>query len=258
MAKRSRSVRFRRPAGTYRIHERKEPDPRRELQRLILYLPAGVLDIAETQAIRKGFDTVQGFCETLLRDAIESEHDRERVEEVETKHGALEGLRAIAEDPEYLAELSASTARRPPDTHRQAIAQGDWELVREEPNPAPTPAALIVLRHATSGVDDPTAFLPTLRRSESLSADAAQELLRALAELEAESREATRIDRRLAYALHRLAFEGQILLTDSWQNATVDELTVNVLRIVQESVDRILSGEDIRYYARNPPGGLDP
>ena len=257
MAKRSRSIRFKRPPGTYRIHERKEPDPRQELQRIILYLPAGVLDIAEMQAIRKGFDTVQGYCETLLRNAIESEHDRERIEQAETKRGALEDLDAIAKDPEYLAELSASTARRPLEIRPPAGEQGAWELVRPEPNAAPTASALIVMRHASSGVDDPTAFLPILRRSEPLSGEIAQELLRALAELEAESRDATRIDRRLAYALHRLAFEGQILLTDSWQNATVDESTVDILRIVQESVDRILSGEDIRYYARNPPGGLE-
>lgn len=258
VAKRSRSIRFKRPPGTYRIHERKLPDPRQELQRIILYLSAGVLDQAELQAIRKGFDTVQGYCETLLRNAIEAECDREREERAETKRGALEDLNAIAEDPEYLAELSASAARRPLENRPTAIEQGDWELLRPESQSRPSDSALIVLRHAASGLDDPTAFLPTLRRSEPLSSDSAQELLRALTELEVETREAARIDRKLAYALHRLAFEGQILLTDSWQNAAVDESTVDILRIVQESVDRILSGEDIRYYARNPSGGIDP
>jgi hypothetical protein len=85
-----------------------------------------------------------------------------------------------------------------------------------------------------------------------VSSAASQELLQALRDLEVEHRSATTIDRRLAYALHRLAFEGQVQLTDAWSTEPVDEPTVDVLRIVQESVDRVLSGEDIRYFAPEP------
>ena len=42
-------------------------------------------------------------------------------------------------------------------------------------------------------------------------------------------------------------FEGQILHTDAWPGA-FDAWTVDTLRAVQEAVDRILSGQDIRYY----------
>ena len=96
----------------------------------------------------------------------------------------------------------------------------------------------------------PGGFLATIRRGESVPEAAAGELLQALNALEVEYREARSIDRRVAYALHRLAFEGQVLHTDAWPGA-LDESTVNLLRIVQEAVDRVLSGEDIRYY---PPG----
>ena len=60
------------------------------------------------------------------------------------------------------------------------------------------------------------------------------------------------LDRRLAFALHRLAFESQILHTDAWPGA-FDAWTVDTLRAVQEAVERILSGQDIRYYPRLDP-----
>jgi hypothetical protein len=77
--------------------------------------------------------------------------------------------------------------------------------------------------------------------------DIANELLQALNALEIEYRDAKNLDRRVAYALHRLAFEGQVLHTEAWPGS-LDQETVNLLRSVQEAVDRILSGEDIRYY----------
>lgn len=107
-------------------------------------------------------------------------------------------------------------------------------------------AARIVLRHAAPGRDDPDALLATLRRAESLPPSLLRELVDALHVLEEELRGAPTIGRRLAFALHRLAFESQILVSEGW-TAPPDELTWNGLRLVQESVDRVLSGEDIRY-----------
>ncbi len=119
--------------------------------------------------------------------------------------------------------------------------------------PAQTPtvfsaSAEIVLRHAGRVDSEGATFLNSLRRGETLDLAAVAELARALRELEAEHGDATAVDRRLAFALHRLAFEGQVLLTDSWPG-TFDTWTIDALRAVQESVDRILSGLDIRYYA---------
>ena len=104
------------------------------------------------------------------------------------------------------------------------------------------------MRHAGRAHAEGATFLNSLRRGETLDLAAVAELARALRELEAEYGGATAVDRRLAFALHRLAFEGQVLLTDSWPGA-FDTWTIDALRAVQESVDRILSGLDIRYYA---------
>ena len=69
----------------------------------------------------------------------------------------------------------------------------------------------------------------------------------ALHRLEAEQQGASVLDRRLAYALHRLALESQVLLTEAWPGV-FDDRTVGAIRAVQEVVERILSGQDIRYY----------
>ena len=250
MAKRSRYL-WKRPNGSFRLGQGKPVVGNLDEQRLTLYLPAFVLDQAEDQAYRSGYTTVQKYCTTLLRDAIEDVRRREQVAEAEAKRGALIGFHAITEDPEYLVEWSASaTPRERSEIH---IIEDDAAQQRQGDAmipPGPSPAAQVVLRHAAVGSDDPVGFLATIRRGESVHESAAGELLQALNALEVEYRDARAIDRRVAYALHRLAFEGQVLHTDAWPGA-LDESTVNLLRIVQEAVDRVLSGEDIRYY---PPG----
>ncbi len=246
LAKRPR-LPWKRPGNSFRLGQRGPAPASLDEQRLTLYLPAQVLDRAEAQASQAGVATVQVYCTRLLVDAIEAERSRERVAGAEARRGALEGFRAIADDPEYLAEWSASAAPR----ERAEIQLVDGPAPAPQANAmtpeAPGPAAQVVLRHAASGNDDPTAFLPLLRRGESVGEATAGELLQALNALEVEYRDARAIDRKVAYALHRLAFEGQVMHTDAWPGA-LDPATVNLLRVVQEAVDRVLSGEDIRYY----------
>jgi hypothetical protein len=232
------------------------PDPSVELQRLTLYLPGGVLDQAEALALRAGAESVQAYCETLLRDAIAAQHTREQVVIAEVRANALGGLDAIANDPDYLAELSASARPEMARSEPPALeAATEGNNVTDEPSTASSAqkpmsqAAELVLRHALVIGDDPEALLAVLRRGEPIGPDSARELLQALIDLEREHRGATQIDRRLAFALHRLAFEGQVLLTDSWPGIPAHPATVDALRLVQEAVDRVLSGEDIRYYA---------
>ena len=111
-----------------------------------------------------------------------------------------------------------------------------------------SPAAEVVLRHALQAGEEGPSFLARLRRGESAAVSEVAELARALHELEKESRDATMMDRRLVYALHRLSFEAQVLHTDAWPGV-FDEWTVDTVRAAQEAVDRILSGQDIRYYS---------
>ena len=252
MAKRPRNP-WRRPGNSFRIGQRGPSPVSLDEQRLTLYLPAQVLDWAEDQAARAGEATVQVYCARLLGDAIEAEQSRGAVAQTEARQGALEGFRAITDDPEYLAEWVASVhphdgrheihivespagASAPPSPPRAAM-----------PTSQPSGAAQALLRHAALSGDDPAAFLACLRRGEAVPEAVVGELLQTLNALEVEYRNATVLDRRVAYALHKLAFEGQILHTDAWPGALEAE-TVNNLRIVQEAVDRILSGEDIRYY----------
>jgi hypothetical protein len=285
VAKRRKFSRWRRLPGVYRFGDDKPPDPNLEPQRLSLYITGLALDRAESQATRLGFATVQEYCADLLFRAIDAEHVRGQVADVEARRGALEGLHEIAEDPEYLAELSAASSPREPGApdpgpdpagrepqpvrlgpdatgrpngpvaEARPAAPPDRVAVRLESVPmALSHAALVVLRHAAQAEDDPHAFLPSLRRGDPVPASEVAELAQALHELELEYSESRTMDRRLTFALHRLAFESQILHTDAWPGA-FDAWTVDMLRAVQEAVERILSGQDIRYY---PDPGAPP
>jgi len=104
-----------------------------------------------------------------------------------------------------------------------------------------------VLSHVGPGDREPHGFLPSLRRGQPLSPAGVSELMAALHQIEADQRGASMLDRRLAYALHRLALESQVLLTEAWPGV-FDDCTIGAIRAVQEMVERILSGQDIRYY----------
>ncbi len=285
MAKRRKFSRWRRLPGVYRFGEEKAPDPNLEPQRLTLFITGHELDRAELQASRLGFESAQDYCAELLVKALDAEHIREHVAELEAKRGTLEGLHEISDDPEYLADLSAAGSSREsvaPPLDRTEISPIALSLRHDgdavvpplinpyEPAPAvaetkstapvatrssratPFPlsvsaASLVVMRHAGQAEDDPHAFLPALRRGAPVPASEVAELAQALHDLELEHRDKPEMDRRLTFALHRLAFESQILHTDAWPGA-FDLWTVDMLRAVQEAVERILSGQDIRYY----------
>jgi hypothetical protein len=289
VAKRPRFSRWRRLPGVYRFGDRKAPEPDQELRRLSVYVPWSVLDLAERQAGKLGFATAQDYCTDLLLSAIDAAHVREQMADVEARRGPLEGLNAIADDPEYLAELSNASGPKPVPEAVARIHPASPEVVtpwaetsddgsspsvplsslpsvaipieRSAPM-ALSPSARVVLRHAVqAGAEsDPYAFLSCLRRGEPVPPSAVAELAQALQQLEVEYQSAAAMDRTLTFALHRLAFESQILHTDAWPG-TFDGWTVEMLRAVQEAVERILSGQDIRYYnaALGPSsgGGLD-
>jgi len=283
VAKRPRYSRWRRLPGVYRFGEKKRPDPDLDPQRLTLYLTWSELDAAAALAAEAGGLTIQEYCTGLLQQGLEAERIRAQVANLEAQRGVLEGLHEIAEDPEYLAEWKAQAEAQaqardrgeavrletpaspiilsepgavadPPDCFLPTPPENPTAA---EPPPAPepaaparrlSPAAEVVLRHALLAGDDGPSFLASLRRGESAAVAEVAELARALHDLEKESQEATTMDRRLVYALHRLAFEAQVLHTDAWPGA-FDEWTVDTVRAVQEAVERILSGQDIRYYS---------
>ena len=266
-----------------------------EVQRLTLYLPGGLLDLAEDLAELADVPTIQEYCARLLARALEDERAGWRVADAEAKRGPLEGLRAIAKDPGYLAEWRPQDGP-PVDNEGEAdgpgltvpIALEPTFLEPEEPETAeapPTPpttetaeplmvrvetrrpvepvvaparritpelidgrAMEILWSHVAPGDQSSAGFLPRLRRGESIPATEVAEVLEALRRLEDENQSAAGLDRRLAYALYRLALESQVLMTEVWPGA-FDETTVEGVRSAQEMVERILSGEAAPFQA---------
>lgn len=114
---------------------------------------------------------------------------------------------------------------------------------RYEPEIPDGRAMDIVWKHVGDGGGEVDGFLARLRRGEQVPPATSAELLAALRVLEDENRGSSGLDRRLAYALYRLALESQVLLTEAWPGA-FDETTVAAIRAVQDRVERILSGSD--------------
>jgi hypothetical protein len=119
-------------------------------------------------------------------------------------------------------------------------------------------AVSIVLRHVDPAGRDPRAFLPSLRRAQPVSRERGAELMAALERIESDHLGVSMLDRQLSYALHRLSLESQVLITEAFPGV-IDDRTVGLVRAVQEMVERILSGEDIRYdQPRENPAAEEP
>jgi len=301
----------------FRTGEHRPTDSGTDLDRIILYVPARILDLAEALAEKAGVPTVQDYCALLLMRSLENERVQQKVADFEARRGPLEGLKQIANDPDYLAEWQEQSETKPETSPPNAAGDGKTgistrsskdsitvgivlpgvevgplepasEIVfSDEVEQAPrairqsvdvepaagvipilsnkpavfkmteSPAIDVISRHAGSG-EDQWGFLPCLRRGEPVPATKAAELIYALNQLEAELKGALAIDRPIAHGLHRLALESQVLLTDAWPGA-FDERVITAIRTVQEAVERILSGQDIRYYpAPQAPGSERP
>jgi hypothetical protein len=306
--KRPRYSRWRRLPGVFRTGDHRPTDSGTELDRLILYIPARILDLAEALAEKAGVPAVQDYCALLLMQALEKERVDRKVTDYEARRGPLEGLKQIADDPDYLAEWQERSDARPegmptggnrdegdgpgspghndplvvdivqsenegkpldlvPESFleitaaRMADEQNERRAVATEPDAgavsivslksarlkmSDSNANDVISRH-TGSTDDPAGFLPCLRRGEPVSPVKSAELIYALNQLEEELKGSNVIDRRVAHSLHRLALESQVLLTDAWPGV-FDERVITAIRTVQEAVERILSGQDIRYY----------
>jgi hypothetical protein len=304
--KRPRFSRWRRLPGVYRTGDHRPTDSGTDLDRIILYIPARILDLAEKLAEKAGVPTVQDYCALLLMRSLENERIQQKVADFEARRGPLEGLKQIADDPDYLAEwqerlgakpdgpprsgpnhdVTDETAlardesmtvdvvhseigvepleshtdsflraenRRETDDERQTIPiesdPGIIPIVSLKPTVlkmSDSRATDVIARHAGSG-EDQWGFLPCLRRGEPVPAVKSAELIYALNQLEEELKGSDAIARPTAHALHRLALESQVLLTDAWPGV-FDERVITIIRTVQEAVERILSGQDIRYY----------
>jgi hypothetical protein len=168
---------------------------------------------------------------------------------------------SLAEPPGSSPQNDEGASEYLPPESVAAGEPSERPRVRIEMRPAPEPAIIermvpelmeataveIVLAHIGPGDVESQAFLPCLRRGQAEKPGRASELLHALVQIEAEQGGAPTLDRQLSYALHRLAMESQVLLTEAWPGV-FDQSTVGTIRAVQEMVERILSGQDVRFY----------
>ena len=111
--KRPRFSRWRRLPGVFRTGEHRPTDSGTDLDRIILYVPARILDLAEALAEKAGVPTVQDYCALLLMQSLENERVQQKVADFEARRGPLEGLKQIADDPDYLAEWQERSDAKP-------------------------------------------------------------------------------------------------------------------------------------------------
>jgi hypothetical protein len=118
--------------------------------------------------------------------------------------------------------------------------------VASVPEPAsPGPAASspgrdVASRHAALEPPiDPQAFLARLRRGQPVPSALVDELIAGLRVLERRLAGGRMLDRELARALHRLAYEPQVLISEAWPALAHDPETLQCIRRVQEGVERI-------------------
>ena len=191
--------------GTFRTHERKGPDPDAEPQRIVLYMPVAAMDMAEQLAYRARVETVQRYCETLLMQALTAEerrsHDANGVIGLESRSDTA---RTVADDPDYLEEWTAAVLDQFDSPQLLQGPEPSRPVSTDPPGVPNTPelivepsAVEVVLRHAGLRGHDPDAFLAAIRRDGRLQAGVGSELIQALVDLEAASRDAGLGDRRL-------------------------------------------------------------
>ena len=118
MPKRPRFSRWRRLPGVFRTGDNRPTNSGTELDRIILYVPARILDLAEALAEKAGVPTVQDYCALLLMQSLENERVHQKVSDFEARRGPLEGLKQIAADPDYLAEWQESSDAKPDGSPR--------------------------------------------------------------------------------------------------------------------------------------------
>lgn len=234
------------------------PEPVEASQVIAVPIPASLWERARLQAEAGGFGSLEEYAAEILRAAILSRGEAVRIEpDPEILDPEAEGVEGEGEEGPATAialvdwGTAAAGLGMEAETEVDSNRSEREEIVMDGANvttgrSAPEEVVALVLHHAAPGVYDPSSFLAALRRGEPPEPGAARELLDALAALERSYQGEGWIERRVAFALHRLAFEGQVLLTDAW-GRLADAQTVSLLRAVQEAVDRVLSGEDIRY-----------
>jgi len=257
VSKQLRFSRWKRLPGLSRVTEHKIPTHLAELQRLTLYLPGELLDLAEELGMQAGHKTPQRYCEDLLTQALQGQGLQEETKVQDMVKSAL------ADAADYLYQESLDTGRDiligltdPVQPNGPFTLRLNGPAVTQEVGAQPTGdappkanesadtlalAKMEVIRHAGLATSNDTGtFLATLRLGEVPSESAADSLLSALEILDHGMASDEVVPRDLAGALYRLAYEPQVLLTEAWPVLAQDEFTLRLVRRVQAGVEQIL------------------
>ena len=266
MSDKLRFSRWRRLPGLHRVTERKIPTHLTEPQRLTLYLTGEIMDLAEELARQVKARSPQHFCEDLLTQALLTEQYREekRVEglvvsafdaiEGYVREEALDTERDLIIDPSEVEDTPPAPPVAPRVAIRLAIPQAtilakpipghpvSESVIDDQPQPALTAvrAAETVMKHAgLRELSNSSLFLPRLRMGECVESPEISDLLESLDVLEQLLQIDPRLDKSLVQALHRLAYEPQVLISEAWPILAEDLETVKAIRTVQAQVERI-------------------
>jgi hypothetical protein len=249
-----RFSRWKRIAGLKRAREHMVTTHLQERDRLTLYLPGRVIERAETLAARSGLPTVQAYCEGLLERAIAAEHARIKVDAsvmMNDVYSSLDEMIGESGGPIEPVDEESSPENVVVVASERKLEVAPQRPDRVEPSDQAVTAAdtLARLLHHAALDRDPASngFLGTLRRGERPSEEVVRDLDHVLAELDGLLRGRMEIDRRIAYTLHRLALEAQVLLSDAWTHLANDRALVDQVYAMQQAVDHILSGHEISY-----------
>ena len=134
------------------------PRPGTELDRIILYVPARILDLAEALAEKAGVASIQDYCGLLLMQAIENEQVRQKIAGFESRRGPLEGLKEIADDPDYLAEWQQKRSDEKADASARRGAPPDRRF-----SSSLRPPSRCIIRSQRPRCSSPGAFVRRLR-----------------------------------------------------------------------------------------------
>ncbi len=249
MAKRRKRIRPRVP-GTFQSYQKEGLNVSSEPQRIVLYLPIELLDRIEQRALTEGMDSLQRYCEQLIINAFGDldQRPKPKFESSPDPPVVRNALRSLDENLDLIESLSEAEEAMPSQQEEIRVASAPTSTMLFEAIPEIVDDAVAtILQHA--GINDPQqrGLLSRLRASDQIDPNAFFGLWNALEQLENSLRESPILDRRLGFALHRLGFEGQILVSEPVSGTVFEEHVIQFVRLIQEKVDRILSGQDIRY-----------
>ena len=242
MSKQLRYSRWRRIQGLHRVTDQRLQTHRDEAQRLTLYLPGRLLDLAESLAIQSGNVTTQEYCESVLSRALEAEAASAEADRSRRLDGPLLVIDEVAQDVVFAQSTQRTDGLRLPGPRTASTSLPKFvtpKTVEADRFEAAVHRLKAEVEPASSSLAQET-MLGCLRSGTPVGAAIAATLFDVLEVVAEQLRRSDEIPTGLCHLLFRLAFEPQVLLTEAWPQLAGDPTTLRAVRTVQELVESIL------------------